>query len=136
MMTEAYFEWEKDAALGGSASLGRVRYGAGGGPGLIIPGISDAIGAVNYFQMLLGHNDKSYISIRNDYLNDRDAWRTGYKTTYISHTLGYIHYITPWLFVRPEIRYDYTVGGGDIAAYDLGTKKNQVNIASDLILRF
>src|SRR5258708_28780532 len=66
MQTEAYYEWEKDAALGGSASYGRVRYGAGGGPGNILPGISKAVVAVNYFHILLSGN--SYISVRNAYL--------------------------------------------------------------------
>jgi hypothetical protein len=136
MMTEAYYEWERDVATGGSASYGTVRYGAGGEPGVIIPGISGAVGVVNYFQVLVGNKYKNYISVRNDYLNDLDGWRTGYKTTYISHTIGFIHYFTPWLFVRPEIRYDYNVGGNNITPYDLGTKKNQFTAASDFILRF
>jgi len=136
MMTEAYYEWELDAATGGSASTGPVQYGAGGGPGVIIPGISGAIGVVNYFQILVGHKDKNYISIRNDYLNDMNGWRTGYVTTYLSHTVGFIHYFTSWLYVRPEIRYDYTVGGNNISAYDLGTKRNQFSASSDVIIRF
>ncbi len=84
----------------------------------------------------MGNKDKSYISIRNDYLNDHNGWRTGYATTYLSHTIGFVHYFTKWLFVRPEIRYDYTVGGKSIRAYDMGTKKNQFSAASDIIIRF
>ena len=133
MMTESYYEWEKDAATGGSASYGPVRYGAGGGPGIIIPGTSKAIGAVNYFQILL--SDKSYISIRNDYLNDINGWRTGYKTVYSSHTVGFVHYFTNLVFVRPEIRYDRNYNK-NILPYDLGTKKNQLTIAMDMIVRF
>ena len=134
MMTEAYYEWERDAATGGSASDGPVRYGAGGGPGAIIPGISAAVGVVNYFQILTSPN--SYISIRNDYLNDKNGWRTGFKTTYTSHTIGYIHHFTNWLSIRPEIRYDRTWGDANIRAYDLGTRKDQFNAATDLIIRF
>lgn len=134
MMTEAYYEWEKDAATGGSASYGPVRYGAGGGPGATIPGISSAIGAVNYFQILT--SKKSYVSIRTDYLNDMNGWRTGFTTIYTSHTIGFIYFFTDWLTLRPEIRYDRTWGDSNIKAYDLGTKKDQLNIAADLILRF
>ena len=134
MMTEVYYEWERDAAMGGSASYGPFRYGAGGGPGVIIPGISTAIGAVNYFQILT--SKKSYISIRNDYLNDMDGWRTGFPTIYTSHTIGFIYYFTNWLTLRPEIRYDRTWGNSNIMAYDLGTRKDQWNISADLILRF
>ncbi len=134
MMTEAYYEWERDAATGGSASNGPVRFGAGGGPGAIIDGISSAIGVVNYFQILT--SKKSYISIRNDYLNDMDGWRTGFKTTYTSHTIGYIHWFTPWLAVRPEVRYDRTWTDSGLTAYDLGTRRDQWNVASDIIVRF
>ncbi len=133
MMTEAYYEWEKDAATGGSASYGPVRYGAGGGPGPIIPGISKAIGAVNYFQILL--SGKNYISIRNDYLDDVNGWRTGYVTTYTSHTIGFVQYLTDLIFIRPEIRYDRN-WDKNVLPYDLGTKKDQLTIAMDIIVRF
>jgi hypothetical protein len=133
MMTDIYYEWERDAAMGGSASDGPVRYGAGGGPGPIIPGLSKAIGAVNYFQIKT--SGKSYISIRNDYLNDKQGWRTGYPTIYSSHTMGFIQYFTDWLCVRPEIRYDrnYTKS---VTPYDNGVKKNQVIFGGDLLVRF
>jgi hypothetical protein len=133
MMTEAYCEWEKDAASGGSASYGPVQYGAGGGPGNIIPGISKAIGAVNYFQILL--SGKNYVSIRNDYLNDLSGWRTGFATTYTSHTAGFVHYFMDWLFVRPEFRYDRN-WDKNVLPYDLGTKKDQITVAMDMIVRF
>ncbi len=134
MMTEAYYEWERDAATGGSASNGPIQYGAGGGPGTIIPGISTAVGVVNYFQILT--SKKSYISIRNDYLNDLNGWRTGFATIYTSHTIGFVYFFTDWLTIRPEIRYDRTWGDPTITAYDMGTKKDQWNVAADLILRF
>ncbi len=128
-------EWEKDAATGGSASYGPVRYGAGGGPGAIIPGISGAVGAVNYFQILLSSKRTNYISIRNDYLNDWKGWRTGYATTYFSHTIGFIQYFTSWMYIRPEIRYDWNKDK-NVTPYDLGTRKDQWTISSDLIIRF
>lgn len=134
MMTEAYYEWEKDAATGGSASNGPVRYGAGGGPGATIPGTSGAIGVVNYFQILT--SKKSYISLRNDFLNDVNGWRTGFATIYSSHTIGFIYYFTDWLIIRPEVRYDRTWGDPAINAYDGGIKNDQWNVAADLILRF
>jgi Putative beta-barrel porin-2, OmpL-like. bbp2 len=136
MMTEIYYDWEKDAALGGSASYGPVQYAAGGGPGPIIPGISNSLGVVNYFQILIGNRDKSYLTIRNDYLNDFKGWRTGYATTYLSHTIGFIHNFTEWITIRPEIRYDYNVGNKEIKPYDLGGKSSQFFAGSDLIVRF
>lgn len=65
-----------------------------------------------------------------------DGWRAGFVKTYISHTIAYIHYFTPWLHTRPGIRYDYTVGGPNVMAPDLGTTSNQFTVASDFVLRF
>lgn len=133
MMSEVYYEWERDAALGGSASYGPVRYGAGGGPGTIIPGTSAALGILNYFQILI--SKKNYISIRNDYLHDINGWRTGYPARYVSHTAGFVHQFTPWLMLRPEFRYDYNLANG-VIPYDLGTRRNQFTATIDMIVRF
>ncbi len=71
-----------------------------------------------------------------DYLNDLNGWRTGFPTIYTSHTIGFIYFFTDWLTIRPEIRYDRTWGDININAYDLGTRKDQLNVAADIILRF
>ncbi|MBS1645786.1 MAG: outer membrane beta-barrel protein [Bacteroidetes bacterium] len=146
MQTEAYYIWEKNAAQGGSASNGPVRYDAGGGPGPIMPGISQAIGAVNYFQILT--SKKSYLCIRTDYLNDMNGWRTGFATNFWSETMGFIYQFTNWLMLRPEIRYDRTFGSyvnnqyfsTPVYAYDAnnphGAKKDQVTFSMDMIVRF
>lgn len=133
MMTEAYYEWEQDAALGGSASDGPVRYGAGGGPGPILPGVSGASGFVNYFQVQTG--TKNYFCLRNDLLRDKSGWRTAFPTTYVSHTLGFVQQFTPWLMLRPEARYDYNLDS-DVAPYDLGARHNQFVGTMDMVVRF
>ena len=133
MMTEAYYEWERDAALGGSASDGPVRYGAGGGQGPVIPGVSGATGFVNYFNIQT--SPKDYLCIRNDYLRDMNGWRTGFQTSYVSHTVGFVHHFANWLTFRPEIRYDYNLDKA-ITPYNLGTKTNQVVATMDMIVRF
>ena len=132
-MTELYYEWEHEAALGGSASDGPVRYGAGGGQGPIIPGVSSATGFVNYFNIQTSNKD--YFVIRNDFFADRNGWRAGYETSYISHTIGFVHHFANWLTFRPEIRYDYNLDK-DITPYDLGTKSNQFTATVDMIVRF
>lgn len=132
MMTEAYYMWQFDAAKGGDENDGPVQpFGGGGGIGQIIPGRSESIGAVNYFQILLGKND--YISIRNDYLGDREGQRTGYATDYYSATIGLCHYFSPYLILRPEIRYDHAF---EATPFDNGTRRDQWTIAADLIVRF
>lgn len=134
MMTETYFLWQKDGLVGGTIIDGPPKpFFTGVGAGNLIPGYSKAIGIVNYFQILV--NKKSYLSIRNDYLDDPQGNRTGYSTAYTSHTLGYVYFITPLLRIRPEIRYETAYAKG-ITPYDNGTQKDQYTLAGDLILRF
>jgi hypothetical protein len=134
MMTEAYYMWEYDANLGGTAIDGPLRpFGSGGGPGPVLPGKSDATGIVNYFQVLLGKKD--YLSIRNDYLNDPRGYRIGFRTAYTSHTLGYVHYFNPYITFRPEIRYDHAWANG-VTPFDNGTKRDQWSLSADVVFRF
>jgi hypothetical protein len=134
MMTEAYYMWQNNAALGGSCVDGQSEpYAGGGGCGPIIPGRSYSVGAVNYLQYLV--DSKSYLSFRTDYFNDPQGQRSGFATAYTSHTLGYIHDFTSWLTVRPEIRYERAYMPHE-TPYDLGTKPSQFTVASDVIIRF
>ena len=130
--TEVYYMWERDALRGGTVNNGPVEdFGGGGGPGVLLPGISNELGAVNYTQF--GINDRNYISFRNDFLADYKGQRTGYTNYYSSHTLGYVHYFTDYLIVRPEIKYER---GYHQAAYDNGTRHDQFSFGVDFILRY
>jgi len=134
MMTEAYYMWQFHALTGGTVIYGPPQsFFEGVGPGTLIPGTEHAQGFVNYFQILT--STKDYFSIRNDLLNDPEGGRTGYKTLYSSHTIGFVHYFTPLIRIRPEIRYE-TAYADDVTPYDNGTKKDQFTAAMDLIVRF
>lgn len=134
MMTEAYYMWQYDALTGGTVINGPARsFLEGVGPGVPIPGAATAQGFVNYFQVLTGKKD--YLSIRNDLLNDPQANRTGFKTLYTSHTVGYVRYFTDLIRIRPEIRYE-RAWASEVTPYDNGSKKDQFTAAMDLIVRF
>jgi hypothetical protein len=134
MMTEAYYMWQYHALTGGTVITGPAQpFFTGVGPGVPIPGRENAIGAVNYFQILV--SKKNYFSIRNDVLDDPQAGRTGYATWYSSHTIGFVHYFNDYIRIRPEIRYERAYADG-ITPYDNGTKKDQYTAAMDLIVRF
>jgi Putative beta-barrel porin-2, OmpL-like. bbp2 len=134
MMTEFYYQWQKDAAVGGTAIDGPAKsWFTNVGLGPIIPGISSSVGLVNYFQIQL--SDKNYLSIRNDLLNDPQGQRTGFATAYTSHTVGYIQYLTKLIFIRPEVRYERAYKDG-VTPYDDGTQKDQWTGSIDLIVRF
>jgi hypothetical protein len=131
-LTEAYYDWERDALAGGSVTNGpSYPYFPFVGPGKYLPGLSDAFGCVNYTAYQT--SDKSFICLRNDVLVDPRGWRTGFAGTYFEQTLGWVYHITPWCVSRPEVRFDYTTGQ---LAYDNGTKRDQFTFNWDIIIRF
>jgi hypothetical protein len=134
MMTEAYYMWQFNAALGGTAIFGPVKYGQGGGEGPIIPGRSESVGMVNYLQFLL--SPKDYITVRNDALNDVQGQRTGFATWYTSHTLGWSHHFADFILVRPEVRYEHAWNNTGTTPYDGGTRVYQFVAAMDLCVSF
>jgi hypothetical protein len=130
-LTEAYFDWERDALAGGTVTNGPPQsFSPFVGPGKFLPGISDAFGLVNYTPYKL--SDKSYIVMRNDVLYDPRGFRLPAPGTVAEVTLGYVYHITPWCVTRPEIRFDY----GTAKAYNNNTARDQFTFNWDVIIRF
>ena len=76
-------------------------------------------------------------------MNDPQGWRTGYRTSYGSLTLGVTHHFTPLTWFRPELRLEKNFAKGVNASDNLesasgfvGTKNYQRTIRSDLIQWF
>jgi hypothetical protein len=138
---EVYYLWTRNAPEGGSISNGPLQYAAGGGPGAFIPGRSTAVGLVDYLERKVGPSD--FVSFRTDYMNDPQGWRTGYKTSYGSLTLGLTHHFTPLTWIRPELRFEKAFANG-VTPYDNlegasnygGTKNYQRTLGVDLIQWF
>jgi hypothetical protein len=138
-MSEAYLLYSIDALQGGTVSYGPPRpYNENTGPGAYLHGVSYAGGFVNYTAYKL--NKKTHLCLRPiDYLVDPRGWRTGYKTSYASWTIGLIHHVNDLLTLRPEIRFESALnsqGGVPVTPYDNGTKRYQFTIGMDLIQRF
>jgi hypothetical protein len=77
--------------------------------------------------------DRDYVGLRNEAFDDVRGQRTGFASWYTENTLGWVHWLSPSIEVRPEIRYDHSYNA---AAYDNGTKKNQFAFATDIIVKF
>ncbi|MGB7731374.1 MAG: hypothetical protein WBL50_25360 [Candidatus Acidiferrum sp.] len=45
--------------------------------------------------------------IRNEYFNDIEGQRTGYKTQYSEHLIGWGHWIGSTVRIRPELRFEH-----------------------------
>jgi hypothetical protein len=130
--TEAYYIYQRDAAQGGTCNFGPIRsFGGGGGCGPLLPGYSSSIGAVNYIEYKI--QEKSFMTFRTDYLDDPRGQLSGYETSYMSWTVGITHFLTNFLSIRPEVRYETAF---DATPYDNGTKKNQSTFIMDAIVRF
>jgi hypothetical protein len=86
---------------------------------------------VNYVERQFSRHD--YLTIRNEFFDDFKGQRTGFKTAYTTHTIGWGHWIGSTVLFRPELRYDRAY---DTAPYNNGTRRDQLTFASDVIVFF
>jgi Putative beta-barrel porin-2, OmpL-like. bbp2 len=63
------------------------------------------------------------ISFRPEYYNDANGQRTGVKSRYVNLGLGWQHWFSPQIEVRPEIDWDHSV---DAPAYNGNTQSNNL----------
>src|SRR5262249_42428485 len=129
---EAYYMWERDAAVGGTPSLGRFKFNSGGGLGPTVPGISSTCAVLNYTMFRLTQK-KDFLTVRNEYTYDQNGTRYGFKGSYSSHTVGLTHQFNSLLMIRPEIGYYRSY---DSSAFDNGKRSDMVLAGFDVILRF
>lgn len=131
-ITELYYMYQRDARLGGTCNFGPIKpFGGGGGCGDCIPGFSAEFGAVNYTELKISKRD--FLSYRTDYLDDQYGERTGFKTQYMSYTLGLTHQFSDLFEIRPEVRYEFAFNA---KPYDNGLRRKQTTFNVDAILRF
>ena len=91
---------------------------------------------LNYVEKEFSKHD--YLTIRNEFFGDIRGQRTGTKTRYSEHLLGWGHWVGTTILFRPELRFEHSY---DLPAYDSpclpcgspGTKKNQFTASGDVI---
>jgi hypothetical protein len=74
-----------------------------------------------------------YVGLRGEAFYDVRGQRTGFATWYTENTLAWVHWLTPSIELRPEIRYDHSYAA---AAYDNGARHSQVQFASDILVKY
>jgi Putative beta-barrel porin-2, OmpL-like. bbp2 len=82
-------------------------------------GSADWYGFVNY--LLYQATDKVAWNNRFEMFNDSKGVRTGTEGLYTAVTTGLTWKPTPWLYIMPEVRYDYAVGRPFEGDHDLFT---------------
>ncbi len=131
MATEAWYMYMRDVpANGGPIQPEPNTNGAACRPGQIRC-TAPEYAAVNFLQDQLSPHD--FLSLRNDFLNDKKGQRTGYQTRYSEVTLSLTHWIGSTVQFRPELRYDHA---WDRRSYDNGRDRSQFTAASDVIFHF
>ena len=133
MASELYYDYQYNALQGGTVNFGPYAYGAGGGPGVMLPGLSGQLGFVNFTEIKL--SSKSFLSIRTDFLSDDHGERTGYSTFYTGNSIGITQRFSDLFFVRPELVYERAWAGG-VKPFDNGTRRDQVFFGLDAVQRF
>jgi putative OmpL-like beta-barrel porin-2 len=131
--TESYFMWQKDAVVGGTPILTNSvsRFGTGGGIGADLPGMSYTYGVLNYTNYGISHRD--YLTLRNEWWRDERGMRSGFASTYSSHSLGWSHQLSDVFMIRPEVGYFHSY---DAKAFDIGRKNFQWQGGFDVTWRY
>jgi hypothetical protein len=161
--TETWYQWESDVpnlcyglnpciSYGSNANLG-ANAGSIVSPSLLTgangaqcnPALTHCyapdVAIVNYIEHAFRHNTAS-LNIRNEYVNDFAGQRTGTKTAYSEHMVGFDFWAGSTVTFRPELRYDHSYNK---PAYDAPsvngisgapTKNSQLTLAGDLIWHF
>jgi len=96
-----------------------------------VPIQADYYGFAHHF--LYRFHDQLTGVFRAEIFRDNNGLATGRADTYLEFTLGAILKPKPWLWVRPEIRYD---AAQFTHPYDDGTRHGQLTLAFDVIVRF
>jgi hypothetical protein len=133
--TETWYQYEK----------GTPNVNNSAGQAQLIPGANGAIcksldqvtcyapdyAIVNYQEYQASKHD--YFSFRNEFFDDFVGQRTGFKSKFTEHLLGWGHWVGTTVLFRPELRWEHAY---DAPAYNNGTKHSQLTFASDVILFF
>jgi hypothetical protein len=153
MATEAWYMWERDVpnvnntdpTTGGVAQLAarfpNTTFGAPFGAQCTDPNILTCKAAeyaiTNYLEYQIGPRDA--ITFRNEFFNDLQGQRTGFKTKYFESLIGWSHWLGDTITLRPELRFERAFGA---EPYDNptdtpnGGKHNQLMLAIDAIIHF
>jgi hypothetical protein len=133
--TESWYQYEKDTPnVNNPAAQSLLINGANGAICNNLEAVTclaPDYAIVNYQEYQMSKHD--YLSFRNEFFDDFVGQRTGTKSKYTEHLLGWGHWVGTTVLFRPELRWEHSY---DAPAYDNGTRHSQLTFASDVILFF
>jgi hypothetical protein len=124
--TEAWYMYMKDAI---DHPTSEVPFQSGSFP--VRNGYAPEWAVVNYTMFRFAGN--TFLTVRNEYFNDKVGSRTGFATQYSEHSIGITWWPSKLITIRPELRYDHSY---DEMAYNNGTRHNQLAFTTDVIFHY
>jgi hypothetical protein len=124
--TEAWYMWEYNAIDHPTAE---VPFRSGSFP--VQNGYAPEWAVVNYTMFRLSGN--TFLTVRNEYFNDKVGSRTGFATDYSEHAIGITWWPNKLTTIRPELRYDHSYAE---RVYNNGTRHNQLAFTTDVIFHY
>ena len=131
MATEVWAMYERDVpSVNGPIVPEKGANGANCSPGMLRC-FAPEYAWVSYLNKQLNAHD--FVTLRNDFLNDKKGQRTGVAGRVSEWTVAYNHWIGTTVQIRPELRFDHA---WDRPAFDYATRRNQFTAATDLVFHF
>jgi hypothetical protein len=124
--TEAWYMYMEDAK---SHPTKEVPFQGGSFP--VHDGYAPEWAVLNYTMFRTGR--ATFLTVRNEYFNDKVGSRTGFATQYSEHSIGLTWWPDKLITIRPELRFDHSY---DTRAYNLGRDHNQLAFITDVIFHF
>jgi hypothetical protein len=133
MATEGWYMWERKVPNVRNSDAPALINGANGAVCKLGDRTCTAkeFAALNY--LVYQFAPKDFLTLRNEFFNDQQGQRTGYKTLYTEHLIGWTHWIGDVITIRPELRFEHSYY---TKAYDGGRKSSQYILATDMIVHF
>lgn len=123
---ETWYMYQENATTGPTAA---VPYNNAFYP--VKPGYAPEWATLDYTMFRL--SDNVFLTLRNEYFDDIVGQRTGVATGYSEHAIGLTWWPNKLITIRPELRFDHSY---QAAAYDNGTRHNQVTASFDIVYHF
>jgi hypothetical protein len=75
----------------------------------------------------------NFVGIRTEFYDDLSGQRTGYQTGIFEATIGWNHYFSDDIYIRPEIGQYHAL---NMNVFDVGKKRDLTMFAMDMIVRY
>jgi hypothetical protein len=79
-------------------------------------------------------DDLNNLTGRAELFSDKNGQRTGFKTNYDNFALGWQHWFSPSIYIRPEVAWYETTDG--TKAFDAGKRGQEAIVSIDTIIHF